>query len=125
MTDRKFKPLIFIVSLILIISASIFFVFGFHFESYEIVLASIIAGDYTFPLNDYNIDMHVGLFPLYSYLNSIFPKVYIYGYILIIYNLISILLLYKSIIYYLDSKKIHIKFWIIISILAIFLHKAS
>ena len=59
--------------------------------------------------------------PLYSYLNSIFPKVYIYGYVLIIYNLISIILLYKSIIYYLDSKKIHIKFWIIISILAIFL----
>lgn len=121
MTERKYKPLIFTFSLVLLISASIFFIFGYHFESYEIVFASLIAGVYTFPLNDLNIDTHVGLFPLYSYLNSIFPKVYIYGYILVIYNLLSVVLLYNSIVYYLNSKKIYVRSWILLCILILFL----
>lgn len=121
MTERKFKPFIFAFGFVIIISVLIFFIFSYHFESYEIIFASIIAGVYTFPLKDLNIDTHIGLFPFYSWLNSIFPKVYIFGYVLIIYNLLSIMLLYNSIVYYLKFKKIYIKFWIILCILAIFL----
>lgn len=73
-----------IISLINLITLSCF---GTYFEGYESIFSSFIQGIYTNQSYlDWNTNIHFLLFPVYTYLSTLFPDIQTYGMILTIYN---------------------------------------
>jgi hypothetical protein len=76
-----------------ILSLLLHFILPVSLESYEKFFSVFASGTYTdFGIYDYDVDVHFLLFSLYSVINKIFPEIQVYGYVMILYNIISLVL---------------------------------
>ncbi len=96
----------YIVSVCLIVSIITHILLPISLEAYEKFFSALVSGTYTdFPIKDYDTEVHFLLFSLYAIINKIFPNVQVYGYVVIIYNVVS-LLLFGFILFHMLNKRL-------------------
>lgn len=79
-------------------------IFGFYYDEYEGVFSTFVSGIYTDRIiSDYDIDMHFLLLPFYAKMSSFFPSVDVYGIVLLLFSLISIIIFSKVLLIELQS----------------------
>lgn len=97
------------------------FLLPISLESYEKYFSALVSGTYTdYAIYDYDTDVHFLIFSLYSLLNKAIPNVQIYSYIIILYNIIS-LVFFGVVLHHLLSNKISNRIYFLVVFLLLFL----
>lgn len=73
--------------IVIILNALLYFFVGSYLENYEPICSSFIQGLYTKPSTRmWNLDFQFLLFSAYSYINTFFPTIQVYGIVMFTYN---------------------------------------
>jgi len=121
----KLSDKIYLIVVCLFISSFLHILLPASLEAYEKFFSVLVSGTFTdFSVKDYDTDVQFLLFSLYSYVNKLYPTVQVYGYVIILYNILS-LLLFGQVLFHLLSQlfssiKLKIAFPIFFLIIASF-----
>lgn len=87
--DNKYYVIVFCF----LLSIAAHYFFPASLEAYERFFSVLVSGTYTdFAVKDYDTDVHFLLFSVYAFINKLFPKIQVYGYTIIGYNILSLTL---------------------------------
>lgn len=85
-TEIYLKPTL----LLSVLYVAVCMVAGTYFEEYEGMFSSFVHGTYTEPvIKGTEVNVHSLIMPLYFYLNTLFPDIQVYGWVLIFYNYLT------------------------------------
>lgn len=88
-------------------------IFGTYYESYEGMYSVAVQGVYTdYAVNDWQLDIHFLVYALYAQINSHFPEIQVYGFVLSVLNFLTLFLLGSTLIRYIKPSSFLFAFFL-------------